>query len=286
MAEENSGLKISYQAKESTECPICEEEFRREELLSGSGRLIAGQLTDELHRLYELSSKYGRLYPLAYTPTVCPNCWFASMEADFCKLPRDSLAQTRIDTEKRKSEAQLIYADIDFYKPRNLVSGAIAQFLVMRCYDYYPASFSPTIKQGLAALRCAWLLDDLNIVMSGQHYDWLAKLLRKKARFFYSEALRKEQSGKETLSALTNLGPDTDKNYGYEGFLYITGLLEYKYGDTNDPDRRKAAIDEAKRTLAKMFGMGKSSKSKPGPLMEKSRALYDDFAKELAEFDA
>jgi uncharacterized protein (DUF2225 family) len=34
-----------------------------------------------------------------------------------------------------------------------------------------------------------------------------------------------------------------------------------------------------------MFGLGKASKSKPGPLMEKSRALYNTISKELNEFD-
>ncbi|MDR2841919.1 MAG: DUF2225 domain-containing protein, partial [Spirochaetaceae bacterium] len=60
---------------------------------------------------------------------------------------------------------------------------------------------------------------------------------------------------------------------------------EFKYGDTNDPEKRRDNLSDAKRTLEKMFGMGKSSKSKPGPLMEKSRALYDSFAKELGDFD-
>ncbi|GMO24978.1 MAG: DUF2225 domain-containing protein [Termitinemataceae bacterium] len=278
-------LKISYQAKESTSCPVCETAFHREELLSGSGRLIAGELTDELHRLYEPSAKYGSLYPLAYLATVCPICWFASMDADFLKLPSDKIDAAGNDTAARKKEVEMLHPNVDFESPRDLVSGMVSQYLVMRCYDYYTPQFSPTIKQALAALRAGWLLDHLDKAESGQHYDWLAVLLKKKARFFYSEALKKEQTGKESLSALGNLGPDTDKNYGYEGVLYLNGYLEYKFGDTNDPDIRKDALANAKRTLAKMFGMGKSSKSRPGPLMEKSRALYDMFAKELGEFD-
>ncbi|GHV82868.1 membrane protein [Spirochaetia bacterium] len=287
MAEstESTGLKISYQSKESIVCPVCKAAFHREELLSGSGRLIAGSLTDELHRLYEPSAKFGDIYPLAYQATVCPACWFASMDADFTKLPENKCDEALEDEEKRKEEAAQIYLDVDFEKPRGLPAGIISQYLVLRCYDYYPAAISPTIKQGVAALRAGWMLDDLDKKEPGQNYDWLAVLFKKKARFFYSQALQKEQTGKETLSALANLGPDTDKNYGYEGLLYLTGLLEYKYGDTSDPERRRAAIDECKRTLAKMFGMGKSSKSKPGPLMEKSRELYDAFAKELNEFD-
>jgi uncharacterized protein (DUF2225 family) len=181
----------------------------------------------------------------------------------------------------------MIYADadIDFNRQRGLIEGVVSQYLVLRCYDYYPVDFSPTIKQGVAALRTSWLLDDLDKKDPNQHYDWLATLLKKKALFFYRRALELEQTAKEKLSGLANLGPDTDKNYGYEGLLYLIGLLEYKYGDTGNATRRREALGDCKRTLAKMFGMGKASKSKPGPLMEKSRALYDAFAKELNEFD-
>jgi len=282
---ENSGVKISYQAKEIISCPVCGNSFRREELLTGSGRLNAGELTDELHRLYTPSIKYGNIYPLAYHATVCPECLFASMEADFPQLPADKYDEVLLLSDERKDEAALLFPDISFSKPRDLIAGVASQYLVMRCYDYYKPDFSPTVKQGVAALRAGWLLDELDQKEKGQHYDWLAVLFKKKACFFYSEALKREQSGKETLSGMANLGPDTDKNYGYEGLLYISALLEYKYGNTSDTDRRRAVLDETKRTLAKMFGLGKSSKSKPGPLMEKSRALYDALAKELNEFD-
>jgi hypothetical protein len=90
----------------------------------------------------------------------------------------------------------------------------------------------------------------------------------------------REQSGKEPLSGGRNFGPDTDKNYGYEGVLYLTALLELKYGSRLDPGRRAAALGESKRAIAKLFGLGKSSKAKPGPLLEKARDLYDNLNKE------
>ncbi|MDR0382661.1 MAG: DUF2225 domain-containing protein [Spirochaetaceae bacterium] len=279
------GLKISYLSKEVCVCPVCEESFKREELLSGSGRLNAGELTDELHRLYVPSARYGSVYPLVYQATVCPNCWFASMEADFEKLPKDMFQEAAALSGERKEEAALICPDTDFTKPRTLAAGAVSQYLVMRCYDYYKSDMSPTIKRGVAALRAGWLLDELDEKEKGLHYDWLAVLFKKKASFFYSEALKREHVGTETLSAMINLGPDSDKNYGYEGVLYVEGLLQYKYGNTNNAEYRSAALNEIKRNLAKMFGIGKSSKSKPGPLLEKSRALYDAISKELNEFD-
>ncbi|MDR0683979.1 MAG: DUF2225 domain-containing protein [Spirochaetaceae bacterium] len=285
LKKEDAGLKISYLSKEVYVCPVCDEEFKREELLSGSGRLNAGELTDELHRLYVPSAKYGSIYPLAYQATVCPNCWFSSMQSDFNRLPKEKIYDVAADEEKRREEVELIYPGIDFRKPRTLATGIISQYLLLRCYDYYRSDTSPTIKQAVAALRAGWLLDELDKKEHGQHYDWLAVLFKKKAGFLYLEALKREQNGTETLSAMGNLGPDTDKNYGYEGMLYMAGLLQYKYGDTNDAERRIATLSEAKRNLAKMLGLGKSSKSKPGPLIEKSRALYDAIAKELNELD-
>jgi uncharacterized protein (DUF2225 family) len=281
----SSDHKISFQSKETYRCPVCDTEFHREELLTGSGRLIAGKLTDELHRLYEPSVKYGDIYPLAYQVTVCPNCWFASMDKDFTALPQKARARANKDENIRKSDTLAIFPRVDFDKPRGLVSGAASLYLAARCYDYYPKEFSPTIKQGIAILRSAWLLDEMNVKYPEQHFDWLAVLFKKKAQFFYSEALRKEQIGKETLSGLKFFGPDTDKNYAYEGALYLTGLLKLRYGSRDEGDARKEALGEVKRTIAKIFGLGKSSKSKPGPLLEHARNLYDNINKELNESD-
>ncbi|MDR0599577.1 MAG: DUF2225 domain-containing protein [Treponema sp.] len=278
-------LKISYQSKEEFACPLCKTVFRREELLSGSGRLIAGQITDELHRLYEPSVKYGTIYPLAYQATVCPECWFASMDKDFTVFPKDGKGKALEDQENRIKSARLIFPSADFTKPRDLVNGAASLYLVLHCYDYYPKDFSPTIKQGLASLRAGWLLDELAAKYPGHHYDWLAQLFKRKAQFLYNEAIYKEQSGTETLSAMKNFGPDTDKNYAYEGALYLAGLLQFKYGPRDDPAARADALGNAKRTIAKIFGLGKSSKSKPGPLLEHGRELYDRINQELNESD-
>ncbi|MDR2468554.1 MAG: DUF2225 domain-containing protein [Spirochaetaceae bacterium] len=283
--KKDNALKLSYPSKKATVCPACEEKFHKEELLSGSGRLIAGGLTEELHRLYEPSVKYGDVYPLAYQAAVCPNCWFAAMNEDFSLLPDEQRDIVSMKEAERKAELELIFPQLDFHEPRDLFSGAASQYLIMRCYDYYPKQFSPTAKQGLAALRASWMFDEMDKKEPGQHYDWLAMLFKRKARFFYSQALANEGTGTEALSGLKAFGPDTDKNYGYEGFLYITGLLEFKYGERENEEQWKERIASTKRTIAKMFGLGKSSKNKPGPLLEKARNLYDEIAKELEDTD-
>ncbi|MDR3139320.1 MAG: DUF2225 domain-containing protein [Treponema sp.] len=284
MIEERE-LRVSFQSKEEIVCPVCETVFHREELLTGSGRLIAGALTDELHRLYEPSAKYGDIYPLNYQATVCPECWFASMDKDFPLFPPDLVKKVQADRKKRMADTRLIFPEADFHEPRELVSGAASQYLTLRCYDFFPNEFSPTLKQGLAALRAGWLLDELDKKAAGQHYDWLALLFKKKAQFLYSEALRLELAGKESLSGIKFFGPDTDKNYSYEGALYLSALLDLKYGPSDNAAQRIFSLGESKRTIAKIFGLGKSSKSKPGPLLEHARNLYNNINKELNETD-
>jgi uncharacterized protein (DUF2225 family) len=287
--EKEPSFKVSYMSKEDVVCPVCTCSFKREELLTGSGRLIAASLTDELHRLYQPSSRYGDVYPLVYQATVCPQCWFASTEADFPNIPKEKREAALADEGKRKADVETILGgvggEVSFSDPRGLVNGAASQFLVLSCYDYYTPDFSPTIKQGIASLRASWLFDDLDKKFPGQHYDWLAVLFKRKARFFYGQAVNTETKGTESLSGINNFGPDTDKNYGYEGALYLTGLLEYKYGSHKDPALRMNALAESKRTIAKIFGIGKTSKSKPGPLLEKGKHLYELIGTELKEFD-
>jgi len=283
MAADDRELKITFQSKKEYECPVCNAVFRKEELLSGGGRLIAGELTDELHRLYEPSAKYGEIFPIVYQSIVCPECWFSSMELDFPLLPAENRKKAKADAQKRIKETSLVFPGVDFNENRSLMGGAASQYLTLRCYDFYNKTASPTIKQGIAALRCAWLLDELNKKYPGQHYDWLGVLFRKKAQYLYNEALAREQSGKETLSGIKAFGPDTDKNYSYEGMLYICAYLRYNFGPAHNEEERKASLEDARRTIAKLFGMGKASKDKPGAFLEHARNLYDTINKHLSE---
>jgi len=280
-----SELKITFQSKKEYKCPACDTLFHKEELLSGGGRLNAGQLTEELHRLYIPSAKYGPIYPLVYQAIVCPACWFASMESDFPQLPPENKKTAKDLASERKKTTGLIFPSVDFRENRTLMEGAASQYLTLLCYDFFNKPTSPTIKQGLAALRCAWLIDELHVRYPQQHYDWLGTLFRKKAQYLYNEALAREQGGKETLSGMKVFGPDTDKNFAYEGMLYICAYLRYKFGPAHDATERKASLEDARRTIAKLFGMGKSSKDKPGAFLEIARKLYDTLNKEITEQD-
>jgi len=208
------------------------------------------------------------------------------MDKDFENLPQQNRQDAIDDQSKREAEVRQIFGSIDFNTPRDLMSGAASLYLTVRCYDFYTKEFSPTIKQAIASLRTGWMFDEMNRKIPDQHYDWLAGLLKRKASFFYSEAIQREQKGKENLSGLKIFGPDTDKNYAYEGALYLSALLQYKYSFLDKPEVRSKVLDESKRTIAKIFGIGKSSKNKPGPLLEHARNLYDNITRELHEADA
>jgi uncharacterized protein (DUF2225 family) len=283
--KEERELKVSFFSQKEYNCPACDAIFHKEELLSGGGRMIAGALTDELHRLYEPSAKYGKVYPLAYTSVVCPECWFASSEADFPLLPNTKIEEVLDDQSSRAADTLLIFPETDFNRPRGLMEAAASQYLTLRCYDYYPKQFSPTIKQGLASIRTAWFLDELNKKHPNQHYDWLATLFRKKAQYFYTEALYREQKQTETMSGLKSFGPDIDKNYSYEGMLYLCAYLRYKYGPAEGSDDRRASLEEARRTVAKLFGMGRKSKDKPGAFLDMARKVYTAINEELGVND-
>ena len=98
--------------------------------------------------------------------------------------------------------------------------------------------------------------------------------------------VRKESNGEERIGNIGSYGPDLDKNYGFDGCVYLTALLYYKYGPKDNQEARLKALDEHKRALARMFGLGKSSKAKPGPLLEHSRDLYDKLTAELKAANA
>ncbi len=273
--------RVTFFARGPTVCPVCTGKFYREDLLSGGGRLIAGDLSDELHRHYEASRKFGELYPLAYTIIVCPACLYAAYAPDFPAAQGEAAELLRRGTARRRESVALLFRDLDFSDYRDLEEGAASYLLAVMCYDHFPHGLCPGFKQGLSSLRAAWLLNDLHGKHPGENYDYLGRLFYRKAAFFYREALERAVKGTEALESNLNLGPDLDKNFGYDGFLYIMGLLQYKYGPRKDRDRRLRMLEEARRAVSKLFGTGKASRDKPSALLEKSKAVYEQIGQEI-----
>ena len=274
---------ISYYSKDQIECPVCGAKFKREEMYSGGGRVIAGDLTEELRRLYEPSAKYGEVYPLIYSMTVCPQCLYTGFTQDFRVIEKPIAERLLEAMNERYSAVKGLFGHVDFNTARTLHAGAASYYLALLCYDHFDSKYSPTIKQAICALRAAWLFSTLGEKEPEENYTYISKLFYQKALFLYRRALELETTGKEMIAGLKSFGPDVDKNYGYDGVIYLCALLEYKYGQKQNQHERLQKLDELKRAIARIFGLGKSSKNKPGPLLEHSRSLYDKLTAELKE---
>lgn len=277
-------IALSYWSKEKCFCPVCRKEFDKEVMLSGQGRMIAGKLTDELHRIFEPSKKYGRIYPLIYDVGACPNCYTAFLWQDFKEIKnKDTMDNIYMHGEKRKKAVNNIFPYFDLKKQRTLFDGCAMYYMALLTYDDANPEMLPTMKQAILSLRLAWLTDELNERIPDHNYDYISKVFYRKALFFYQQAVINETQRIEKSSTLANCGPDMDKNYGWDGVIYLCGLLEYKYGQTDDQQLRLRKLSESKMAIARIFGLGKSSKNKPGPMLEKARDLYDKLSLEVRD---
>ena len=277
---------ISYWSKDKCNCPVCKKAFDREIMRSGNGRMNAGNLSDELHRDYIPSAKYGKVYPLIYEVGCCPNCYAAFLWSDFTTIKNQETADRIYDNyEKRKKATEVIFPYFNLKKERTIYDGAAMYYLALQTYDVCDVDMLPTLKKAIISLRLAWLTKEIDDACTDHNYDYVSQVFYRKALFFYQQALQNEQARTEKCSTLNNFGPDMDKNYGWDGVVYLSGLLEYKYGQHDDIQLRLKKLSESKTAIARIFGLGKSSKNKPGPLLEHARTLYDNLTKELKDDD-
>jgi uncharacterized protein (DUF2225 family) len=275
------GQKLTFFEKKQTACPVCNGKFFREDLLSGGGRLIAGNLTKELRRQYDASKKYGEVRPLLYPITVCPVCYFAAFPQDFAALPDAHVKQAEVNTDERRESISMIFPQLDFTAPRTLREGIASYYFAVMCCGFYDKRANPTFKAGLAALRAAWLLSDLDVQEQGENWDHLSLIFYRKAHFYYQLALERESAGQEPFDAALAFGPDLDKNYGYYGVIYLAAYLDFKYGSAADDERRVAGLQYARRMMAKIFGVGKSSKNRPTAILDNAKEVYEQMGEEI-----
>lgn len=285
MTDTNEDRKISFFEKNQRVCPVCGNEFYHEMLLTGGGRLIAGKLREDLRRMYEKSKKYGMVYPLIYVVVVCPECLYAAFSEDFLLIDENKKKEAyneRIEREKYLKE--FFGYDVDFKKNRNLTSGAASYFLAIDGYYYHMKDNFPTLKKALCSLRLSWLLEDLAGEKPNENYEKLVPFFQYKASEFYAKAIDYMENGKESYDKLKSFGPDIDNNFGYEGMLYMGALLALSSSKfIPDPNVKLSTLIQAKRKISRVFGTGKTSKSKPSVLLEKIKELHVNITKELNE---
>ena len=135
--DESKAGNLTYYAKEQFECPVCKTKFKKEELHQGGGRLIAADLTDELHRTYTPSVKYGEVIPLLYQVVVCPKCYYAGFPGDF-RLPSSAvIAKLFESTQNRYSSMHKLFSKLDFSDARTICEGAASYYLAIMCYSLF-----------------------------------------------------------------------------------------------------------------------------------------------------
>lgn len=276
--------KTTFYLKNVITCPICYTKFKREELLTGRGRLIAGNITQELRRLYEPSKIYGKVNPLLYPVTVCPACFYSVFHEDFMKIKSEGIEKAKANIQKRKSTIQRIFNNLDFNQERKTEHGAASYMLAAECYGYFDKWASPTIKKAISALRAAWILSDLEVEDPLSDYGDLQNLFYKKALQYYIDVILKQERAEESFDGIKQLGPDTDVNYGYDGILYLVGSLTLKNSCFEKDSQEKIDnLEKAKKVVSKMFGFGKASKEKPSIILDLARDLYDELSTKIEE---
>jgi len=280
--------KISFFSKDEIECPVCQEKFQRESLLTGRGRLNAGELTDELRRIYIPTEKYGKVNPLLYPITTCPQCFYSTYPQDFMSVPEKALDPLKQDIANRLKFIRDLFDTCNFRTERGLKEGIASYLLSIYSYAFFPSRFAPSIKKALSAIRAAWLLSDLFNDSQNEMWESFQNLMYKRAFTLYVEAFDMMEKGRETVDTLKRFGPDLDKDYGYDGFLYLYVYLFYNYGleEISDKQEKLQKIDKFKIIVSKVFGIGKSSRDKTVFLLDKARAMYDkltDLQKSIAE---
>jgi uncharacterized protein (DUF2225 family) len=286
-AQEEEQLRISYFAKQTLSCPICKATVKKEELHSGAGRLIAGILTDELHRTYEPTKKYGLLYPLAYALPVCPKCHFSAFNSEWQASPKlKAGVNVKQILSRNYSLLKEILPELDFNRSRTLMEGVGSYVLALFAYELFEPEVVPVFKQALCSLRGAWLCNDLDHLQPNEGYRELAAILYRKASFYYRLTCELEEGDGSSFTKLRFLGPDQDNNFDFDGVLYLASLLEYKYGPRGVKEKRRLSLEASRTTISKVVGIGKASKNKPKDILDLSRNLYANIKEELASLDS
>ncbi|NIZ18852.1 DUF2225 domain-containing protein [Entomospira culicis] len=269
--------KVTYFAKNPLTCPICGHSVIKEELLSGSGRLIAGDLTDELHRKYEKTKKFGTIYPLTYVLPHCSSCHFTAFTPDWQNFKLKMSKQLLMHEQKRAYEmAESILGPLNFDEPRRLEEGIASYLIALFVYEQAAPEMIPIFKQALVTLRGAWLASYLaqEDPEKEETSQQLSAMLYRKAAFYYRYSCELEETTSQGFTKLSFQGPDQDNNFGFDGVLYLAGLLEFKYGQRNNPEARLISLNSVKTIISKIVGSGKASKSKPKDILDLARSLY------------
>ncbi|MCK4821637.1 DUF2225 domain-containing protein, partial [bacterium] len=225
------------------------------------------------------------VYPLAYLLVVCPKCLYTAYPKDFNKITPEEKEKLQTSTGARIKSIKKFFGNISFEDDRNLKLGAASYLLAIDCYSFRNKEVAPTFKNAVSSIRAAWLFDDISKEIPDKPYNRISDFFYNKAYGYYHSVMDLVQSGKEPMEAAGNIGPDSDKNWGYEGILYMNAILTLKIG-IKEPDieKRIKRFETTKRFLSRLFGRGKSTKSRPGALIDMTRDIYNAMNEKLEQW--
>ncbi len=266
------------------ECPSCENEVYQESILSGKGRLDAGELREDLYRNYNVTEEFGNMYPFLYAVTTCPKCLYTTFSKDFLvihKRNKKTLFHSDMIHKRKKTLSFLFKKIPDFKQKKDIMSAFASYLLAMDTYNEIRSRDSPSIRMAICSLRSAWIAKILEEHKYGDFMKTLKDIFYRKSYFFYKRSLQYDTIGKESLGNIWSLGPDIDKDYGYEGVVYLLAWYVVKYESLNDPTQRRNELQKARTNLSKVFGFGKASREKPSILLSIARDVFDKTEKEM-----
>lgn len=294
-ADIREGISFFSQEQELS-CPCCGEIVQQEVMRTGAGRLDAGELQVDLHRNYVPTKEHGEVYPLLYLISICSHCNFAAFKFDFKKLHKKTLESIKTKTaiDNRTQLVLSLFSQVpDFTQKRDLKMGVAAYLLAISTYEYFDERNCPTIRMAICALRAAWLCRHIQEKSDAkEEMDMLISLMYRKAFFLYDKAFELSIQGKEDPTNIPALGPDFDKDYGYDGVIYMHAWLYVNYDIKidNGITYKYETLKRLRTNLSKVFGFGKATRAKPSALMDMARITYDQVQEELekaeAEFNA
>ncbi|MBP7652060.1 DUF2225 domain-containing protein [Candidatus Dependentiae bacterium] len=267
---------LSTFKKEMRKCPVCENQFKEEFMLTGSMRQVSINMNEELRTFYKEYQGFP-VAPFIYEVITCPKCYYSSLISDFNSIYVQKQNYTEKETEQIKNlrinviknqnqRKELIknIVDVNFEEPKNLETALASYILAVDSYNYFNEKLQPDTKRAVCSLRAAWLAGDLNLSELQEKYY-------KEAHKYYSII-----SSKPDDSGGFKLGPDWGNNFGFEGARFIKVMLDLRFLDEVENIKQRFEImQNVRATFSKIRGMGKASQNKRGPLLKIAEDMFE-----------
>ena len=280
MIKEEKKPSVSFFQKEKTVCPVCNEKFHIETMYSGRGRVNTGDTLYDLRKLYLPTEKYGLFNPLIYYVIVCPRCFYATVPEDFNAIVDNGqiIYQCKNATKERKEFIINIFGKLpDFYRNRDHYLGGISFILSLLTYTLFNNNFSVNIKKAAMSLRTSWFIYDLcseedKSEGEREKYRSIYYYFRYLAWSFYDQFLLETQINVKSIENSKRMGPDVDKDYGFNGAVYLSALLGYENKEfCQDQNYLIKRFKEYRQMLNTLITKGK--KNLPIQFLEMNKAL-------------